>query len=809
MCGGHGPARPQSTAPSSCNPITPDPTESLIAQNLPDGYWLEAFYFNSSDRYPDLIGYGLGAQGKPATITLFVNPKNSPNHGTEWVPVPIQTMDFPVSMSFADLTGDGYNDIIICDRYGPTMNDLWDAKTNDGGRVQWLRNPGNRFAKISWAAKHIGNSTGMHRLKVGHFTITSHFQVLAIPIIPKSGDLTSPAPVIVFTPKYGSDPSEGPHSWHEHIPFATEFRLIHEIKVVPAALNPSNNGLDTALVAGREGVVYLHHDAKKWKYSVVGTGLPQQGDNPYWGSGSVDFGAVGDDPVAYIATCEGFHGNVVSVYIKKSGAPKGAAALLDHKHWTRHKIDDFGPLNAEHTGTIHHVETADVDGTGVQAFAIACMGARECLPYALLRSASLTAPFAPPTAIGIPENEGVYVYRPTDLSQAKFLKSKVTNRSAGRLAIAPFTTDALDIASISYYVPGYHTGPECPSIRISPNAFFAPLASSDIRVHRLVDEVLVLVPRPSDAAATAAGGTSISLIDVAGHRLHVHVLPPNASAKFHHKDGVKVIYGEVSMKARKRGHTVTRGLAPPAHKAASVQILSHDGTITAGASGAVLMRLEHLSEAFQGPYTTMAELPIANAFPASAPPDVRALAFEFVKCEKLAWASNGNWDGFEFYNMTGFHVHFGDDTLDKLCHIQLWTLGMGETARFHIHDTQPFGEIHCCIANGGGTAGMRWFADDVTSVDQKAELTKAYVEDNTEQVVVPALHEHGPLWKVVPGKQAQPKLLPNGCADYPYHAWLASKFGDWKLPIKPPLPPSEQKYDVWLAFEFPILAFQY
>ncbi|KAI9065003.1 hypothetical protein FKP32DRAFT_1675136 [Trametes sanguinea] len=786
MCGGHGTARARSAAPGSCNPITPDPTETLVAQNLPDGYWLEAFYFKTTDRYPDLIGYGLGFQDKPATITLFVNPKNSPNLGaTQWEPIPIQTMDFPVAMSFADLTGDGYNDIVICDRYGPTMDNLWDADKDNGGRVQWLKNPGKRSAQ-SWAAKHIGNSTGMHRLKVGHFTITSHFQVLAIPIIPRSSDLKNPAPVIVFTPKYGSDPSVGPESWDKDVPFSTEFRLIHEIKVVPAALNPSKNGLDTALVAGREGVVYLHFDAdgKKWAYTVVGKGLPQEGDNPYWGSGSVDIAAAGEDPVAYIATCEGFHGNVVSVYIKKSGAPKGAAALLDSKHWERVTIDNFGPLNQAHTGTIHHVSSGDFDGTGVQGFAIACMG----------------------EPIDKPENQGVYVYRPIDLSKGQFHKSKVTNRSAGRVAIAPFTTDKLDIASISYYVPGYFTSPDCPSIRISPNTFFAPLSSSDIRVHRLADEVLILVPRPVSAAS--ATGTSIPVIDVAGRRLHVHVVPPNATVQFDPKDGVKVIYGEVSMKDSS-GKVVRRGLAPAAHKAATTQIVSPDGKLTAGSSGAVFMRFEYVSSLNQGPYHAMKELPIGNVFPASAPDDVRGLKFEFVKCEKLAWASNGNWNGFEFYNMTGFHVHFGDDTLDKLCHIQLWTLGMGETARFHIHDTQPFGEIHCCIANGGGTAGMRWFPDSVTSVDPKLELTKEYVESNTQQVIVPALHEHGPLWKVQPGKEAQPKLLPNGCADYPYHAWLASRFGDWKIPITPPLSEGEQKYDVWLAFEFPILAFQY
>ncbi|KAI8970759.1 hypothetical protein BD414DRAFT_427330 [Trametes punicea] len=784
MCGGHGTSAAglragQSAAPSNCNQITPDPTETLVAQNLPDGYWLEAFYFHKDDRYPDLIGYGLGANHKPANITLFINPKNSrlPNV-SYWMPVVIQTMEFPVAMSFADLTGDGYNDIIICDRYGPTMKELWDAVKDNGGRVQWLKNPGRRLGTGSWDAQHIGNSTGMHRLKVGHFTTTSVFEVLAIPIIPHPGDLESPAPVIVFTPRYDTDRSAGPKSWTKDVPFSTQFRLIHEIKVIPASMRGDGSKLDTALVAGREGVVYLYYDlgAGRWTYTVVGTGLPRDGDNPYWGSGSVDVGAVHDDPIGYIATCEGFHGNVVSVYIKKKGAPKGAASLLKSEYWHRREIDNFGPLNTEHTGTIHHVVTADFDGTGVDAFAIACMGAR------LIAA----------------ENEGVYVYRPStaDLSVAEFRKSKVTNRSAGRLAIARYTADTLDIASISYYVPGYHTGPDCPSIRINTNAFFAPLSASDIRVHRLQDEVLILVPRPD--TATAPTGTSIRLIEVAGRRLHVHVLPPNAKAKFNLKDGIKVMYGEIIMKDLD-GNVLRRGLAPPPHEAATTQLLSPDGTLTAGSSGAVFMQLEHLSTHYQGPYHTMAELPIANVFPASAPDDVRGLDFQFIKCEKLPWASSGDWNGYEFYNMRGFHVYFGDDSFDKVCHIQLWTLGLGETVGCsYIHDTQPFCEIHCCIANGGGTAGMRWFPDG-EKFDKGQELKKSYVESHTEKVVVPSLHEHGPLWKVQPNSVAKPKLLSNGCADYPYHAWLASQFGDWPIPINPPLPQNQQKYDVWLA----------
>jgi hypothetical protein len=51
--------------------------QSLVATPLPDGYWLSAFPFSSDAEFPDLVGYGLGFAGKPASVRLFLNPKNT------------------------------------------------------------------------------------------------------------------------------------------------------------------------------------------------------------------------------------------------------------------------------------------------------------------------------------------------------------------------------------------------------------------------------------------------------------------------------------------------------------------------------------------------------------------------------------------------------------------------------------------------------------------------------------------------------------------------------------------------------------
>ncbi|KIJ62442.1 hypothetical protein HYDPIDRAFT_169112 [Hydnomerulius pinastri MD-312] len=736
-----------------CHPNTVN-SEDLVAGPLPDGYWLEAFPFSTNATLPDLIGYGLGFSGKPSAIRLFQTPNGTSSSG--WKMTEIQIMEFPVGMTYADLTGDGFNDIIICDRYGPGMNELWDSDTNNGGRVQWLRNPGTSDATPYWEAHEIGRSTGMHRLEgrltllsTGHFTSLGTTQILALPIIPASGDLTSPAPVIVYTPVYSGESPNIPASWEKSVPFASQFRLIHDVKL---------------LKAGREGVVLLWVDrgTGQWKYNIVGTGLPKDGNNPYWGSGSVDIARVEDDEAGYI----GFHGNTVAVYLKDNQtAAKGGESLKDSSLWRRVVIDNFGPLSVDHTGTIHHVATIKDSKKKSESFAIACMGA----------------------PVGKPENQGVYVYTPLNLANNEFRRTKVSDQSAGHLAVAGFTNPAaMDIASISYYVPGYHTGPDPPSIRINS-------LSSTISVTKLGKEVLLRVPRPKEILGCQV--VQMPLVMIAGRKLTLVVVRPLATVPFECYGGVKIIYGTITL-----ANGTSRGVAPPANTVSTTQ---SQGRIQAGEEGAVIILVEPAHNELQGPFSTMSMISegTKNVFPQTSdvPADVRAMTFPFIKVEELPWPNSQDFKDFEFYNLTGFQVYFNDDAMEKVVHIQAWTLGLRETARFHRHDKDPFCEIHYCISNGGGNGGMRYFDPDTEFLDMEKELTKDYVESKSTLLPVPDMHEHGPLWKIQAGYANRPQLNSNGTAAYPWHAWLSSEFGQSPLPIVPPLGPDVQKYDVWLA----------
>lgn len=130
--------------------------------------------------------------------------------------------------------------------------------------------------------------------------------MLALPIILKSSDLTSPTPIVVFTPQYLDidDKSPGPKSWEFDNAYPSQFRLIHEARVLPKA----NGDLDMVLVAGKEGIVLIWYDVDEnsYKYNIVGTGIPDPRDDKvkYWGSGSIEVCRVGDDEVGYLATCE-------------------------------------------------------------------------------------------------------------------------------------------------------------------------------------------------------------------------------------------------------------------------------------------------------------------------------------------------------------------------------------------------------------------------------------------------------------------------------------------------------------------------
>lgn len=173
------------------------------------------------------------------------------------------------------------------------MDDIWPT----GGRVSWLENTGDPKA-TGWKRHTIGSSPGMHRLKTGHFTRKDRIQICAVPIVVKSSDLTTPAPVFIYTAP--DDPKASPYYWHSEV--AIKKLLVHEVVVVP----DPNGGLDRILLASRDGVDFIWYHNGSWQSFNVGKGLPEgtHSNSPYWGAGSVAIGRVCDDYAGYIGSCE-------------------------------------------------------------------------------------------------------------------------------------------------------------------------------------------------------------------------------------------------------------------------------------------------------------------------------------------------------------------------------------------------------------------------------------------------------------------------------------------------------------------------
>lgn len=146
---------------------------------------------------------------------------------------------------------------------------------------------------------------------------------------------------------------------------------------------------------------------------------------------------------------------------------------------------------------------------------------------------------------------GTYVYKPCDLLCGQFTRHKISDDSAGRIAIADYRcSGTLDVATISYSVPNYLVTPN-PALRILLNN--TKYTRRAIKAQRLRDEVMIRVPH-----AVSAGYTSeIPLIDIAGKRLSIVVLPPHREYQLgtgpecegyqYQADGVKVINGQFSL----------------------------------------------------------------------------------------------------------------------------------------------------------------------------------------------------------------------------------------------------------------------
>jgi hypothetical protein len=380
-----------------------------LADNQPDGYWILAADITGNGR-PDIVTSGLAV----GEVAFYENPG--------WAKRAIARFPLPVAVVAADVAGRGRTDLVLSHDYGNCM--FW-CRPEDG-KISWLENPGEFEGDRPWDVHFISDLMAAHRLQVGHFTQTERLELLAMPVVgprPFGEGVHEPVGCTLF--ERPDDPLAEASEWKGRVVDDDSFRIIHGV-VTDRFGGRSGERLESFLIASEEGISWFYYDpaAGTWEVVPVGPGEPAN-EAGFRGSGNVAYGRVGDDPYAYIATIDPFHGNVVTVYTRKPGQ-----ALTDHP-WKRTVLDVFGPFDPATQGPGHHVVTGDFDGDGDDEFLVALKGP---LPH-----------------------QGVYYYKAIDVERGLFERWRVSSASAARIAVADFDGDGrLDFATTGYYTPGYY-----------------------------------------------------------------------------------------------------------------------------------------------------------------------------------------------------------------------------------------------------------------------------------------------------------------------------------------------------------------
>ncbi|KAL3432912.1 hypothetical protein BDV09DRAFT_205706 [Aspergillus tetrazonus] len=284
------------------------------------------------------------------------------------------------------------------------------------------------------------------------------------------------------------------------------------------------------------------------------------------------------------------------------------------------------------------------------------------------------------------------------------------------------------------------------------------------------------------------------LMVVANYLISVEVFPPKHKVHLKKQDGVKVIFGSLC-----EGQNAIRrplGGAPFPEKESLKPRGIYNTVLRADERlGAIFLRLKEQNT--PGPWKKARDVPVKTIFDLSSQ-GIDFPELKFVKVEELWWG--GDFRGYDFYNMSGFHFRLQDNK-QNLCHMQFWAAGPNVNAEYHDHHDNAFKELHTCLSQGTPgddetKLGGMWAPEPSTcdsiipSVEPLSLGNEAFPSPPkcVKHRGLKPLEEHGRIWHEDATRNAVYRK--NNTVSYPRHQWAAGDGGENKC------------IDVWMALEF-------
>ncbi|MCJ1312451.1 hypothetical protein MMC25_006125 [Agyrium rufum] len=478
------------------------------------------------------------------------------------------------------------------------------------------------------------------------------------------------------------------------------------------------------------------------------------GPGAHWGTGNADVGKVGDDPFAYVASLDPFHGTTVCVYTK---ADRG----FESQGWQRHVLDVYGTPTQQlknGDGPGHFLVCADFDGDGDDEFLVSLFG-----PVHRDEHGNTLG-----TVPGPDLNKGIVYYKAVDLVKGIFAKWKVGQESSARIALGDFSGRGnVDFVSMNNNVERNYEEPH-PKVTLHQNDFshVKSIPHSSAIFPTIWDaERMIYLLDPSDSSKVTTPSKA-HLIEVADYAVTVEVYPKKHKITIAQDEGIKVLFGSIDLLQEERVSEVRDAFEVPPFTASKITT-STTSAVASESQGAILLRMR-----------TAAEVPVATSLELTRS-GLALPPLQFIKAENLSWGEP--FKELDFYNLSGFHFRFLESKL-PIAHMQFWTAGKDVNRGVHNHSSDIFCEVHVGLSAGTQTGGMSRLKESYreTPPEKLNELGK----EAFDHLVLPPLYEHGGIWK----RDVYDLPLENAenVVQYPYHKWQAGE-GEY--------------VDVWMALE--------